>query len=38
MIEIVSGVAASSLFRSVIDGLDDLDVDVLITIGFGKDP
>ena len=27
-----------SMFRSVIDGLDDLDVDVLITIGFGKDP
>ncbi len=26
------------MFRSVIDGLDDLDVDVLITIGFGKDP
>jgi len=27
-----------SMFRSVIEGLDDLDVDVLITIGFGKDP
>jgi UDP:flavonoid glycosyltransferase YjiC (YdhE family) len=27
-----------SMFRSVIDGLDELDVDVLITIGFGKDP
>ena len=27
-----------TMFRSVIDGLDDLDVDVLITIGFGKDP
>ena len=27
-----------SMFRSVIDGLSDLDVDVLITIGFGKDP
>jgi UDP:flavonoid glycosyltransferase YjiC (YdhE family) len=27
-----------SMFRSVIDGLDGLDVDVLITIGFGKDP
>jgi UDP:flavonoid glycosyltransferase YjiC (YdhE family) len=27
-----------SMFRSVIDGLEDLDVDVLITIGFGKDP
>jgi MGT family glycosyltransferase len=26
------------MFRSVIDGLDDLDVDVPITIGFGKDP
>ncbi len=25
-------------FRSVIDGLEGLDVDVLITIGFGKDP
>ena len=27
-----------TMFRSVIDGLDDLDVDVLITIEFGKDP
>ena len=27
-----------SMFRSVIDGLEDLDIDVLITIGFGKDP
>ena len=27
-----------SMFRSVIDGLVDLDIDVLITIGFGKDP
>ena len=27
-----------SMFRSVIDGLDGLDVDLLITIGFGKDP
>jgi UDP:flavonoid glycosyltransferase YjiC (YdhE family) len=27
-----------SMFRSVIDGLDRLDVDVLITIGFSKDP
>ena len=27
-----------SMFRNVIDGLEDLDVDVLITIGFGKDP
>ena len=27
-----------SMFRSVIDGLEDMDVDVLITIGFGKDP
>lgn len=26
-----------SMFRSVIDGLDNLDVDVLITMGFGKD-
>ena len=26
-----------SMFRSVIDGVSDLDVDVLITIGFGKD-
>lgn len=26
-----------SMFRSVIEGLSDLDVDVLITIGFGKD-
>jgi UDP:flavonoid glycosyltransferase YjiC (YdhE family) len=26
-----------AMFRSVIEGLDDLDVDVLITIGFGKD-
>ncbi|HEX6109497.1 MAG TPA: glycosyltransferase [Ktedonobacteraceae bacterium] len=28
----------SSMFRSVIDGLGGLDVDVLITIGFGSDP
>jgi MGT family glycosyltransferase len=27
-----------SMFRSVIDGLGGLDVDVLITIGFGRDP
>jgi MGT family glycosyltransferase len=27
-----------SMFRSVIDGLSGLDVDVLITIGFGSDP
>ena len=27
-----------SMFRSVIDGLSDLDVEVLITIGFGSDP
>ena len=27
-----------SMFRSVIEGLEDLDIDVLITIGFGKDP
>jgi UDP:flavonoid glycosyltransferase YjiC (YdhE family) len=27
-----------SMFRSVIDGLEGLDIDVLITIGFGKDP
>jgi UDP:flavonoid glycosyltransferase YjiC (YdhE family) len=27
-----------TMFRSVIDGLDNLDVDVLITIGFGKVP
>jgi UDP:flavonoid glycosyltransferase YjiC (YdhE family) len=27
-----------SMFRSVIDGLGGLDVDVLITIGFGSDP
>ena len=27
-----------SMFRSVINGLEDLNVDVLITIGFGKDP
>ena len=27
-----------SMFRSVIEGLSELDVDVLITIGFGKDP
>ncbi len=27
-----------SMFRSVIDGLEDRDVDVLITIGFGRDP
>lgn len=27
-----------SMFRSVIDGLSDLDIDVLITIGVGKDP
>ena len=27
-----------SMFRNVIDGLEDLDIDVLITIGFGKDP
>jgi UDP:flavonoid glycosyltransferase YjiC (YdhE family) len=27
-----------SMFRSVIDGLKDLDIDVLITIGFGRDP
>jgi UDP:flavonoid glycosyltransferase YjiC (YdhE family) len=27
-----------AMFRSVIDGLGDLDVDVLITIGFGSDP
>ncbi len=27
-----------SVFRSVIDGLADLEVDVLITIGFGSDP
>jgi len=27
-----------SMFRSVIEGLSDLDVDVLITIGVGKDP
>lgn len=27
-----------SMFRSVIDGLGDLDIDVLITIGFDKDP
>jgi UDP:flavonoid glycosyltransferase YjiC (YdhE family) len=27
-----------SMFRSAIDGLDGLDIDVLITIGFGKDP
>ena len=26
-----------SMFRSVIDGLKGLDIDVLITIGFGKD-
>jgi UDP:flavonoid glycosyltransferase YjiC (YdhE family) len=26
-----------SMFRSVIDGLQGLDIDVLITIGFGKD-
>ncbi len=28
----------ASMFRSVIDGLEGLDVDVLIAIGFGKDP
>jgi UDP:flavonoid glycosyltransferase YjiC (YdhE family) len=28
----------SSVFRSVIDGLRDLDVEVLITLGPGKDP
>jgi UDP:flavonoid glycosyltransferase YjiC (YdhE family) len=27
-----------TMVSSVIDGLDDLDVDVLITIGFGEDP
>jgi UDP:flavonoid glycosyltransferase YjiC (YdhE family) len=27
-----------SMFRSVIDGLEGLDIDVLITIGFGKNP
>ena len=27
-----------SMFRSVIDGLSDLDIDVLITIGVGRDP
>lgn len=27
-----------AMFRSVIDGLGDLEVDVLITIGFNKDP
>lgn len=27
-----------SMFRSVVDGLKGLDIDVLITIGFGKDP
>jgi UDP:flavonoid glycosyltransferase YjiC (YdhE family) len=27
-----------SMFRSVADGLDGLDVDVLITIGLGRDP
>ena len=27
-----------SMFRSVIEGLEDLDIDVLITIGFDKDP
>lgn len=27
-----------SVFRSVIEGLSDLDVEVLITIGFGNDP
>jgi UDP:flavonoid glycosyltransferase YjiC (YdhE family) len=27
-----------SMFRSVIDGLEGMDIDVLITIGFGKDP
>jgi MGT family glycosyltransferase len=27
-----------SVFRSVIDGLANLEVDVLITIGFGSDP
>jgi MGT family glycosyltransferase len=27
-----------SMFRSVLDGLEDLDIDVLITIGLGKDP
>jgi UDP:flavonoid glycosyltransferase YjiC (YdhE family) len=27
-----------SMFRSVIDGLDDLNVEVLITIGFNSDP
>jgi UDP:flavonoid glycosyltransferase YjiC (YdhE family) len=27
-----------SMFRSVIDGLEDLDADILITIGFGNDP
>jgi MGT family glycosyltransferase len=26
-----------SMFRSVIDGLCDMDVDVLVTIGYGKD-
>ncbi len=26
------------MFRSVIDGLEGLDTDVLITLGFGKDP
>jgi UDP:flavonoid glycosyltransferase YjiC (YdhE family) len=28
----------TSMFRSVIEGLSDLEVDVLITIGVGKDP
>ncbi len=28
----------TSMFRSVIDGLSDLEVEVLITIGFGRDP
>jgi UDP:flavonoid glycosyltransferase YjiC (YdhE family) len=27
-----------SMFRNVIDGLEGMDIDVLITIGFGKDP
>ncbi len=30
--------ADTAMFRSVIDGLRDTAVDVLITIGFGKDP
>src|SRR5205807_952259 len=27
-----------SMFRAVIDGLSDLDVELLVTIGFGRDP